>query len=107
MTSLDAVDPSDSILLRTRDARGLTQSRDRDGAVRLRATGALETPPLPHGRGSVASPAGCLYTRSAVKTPGIPSKCDISVVIPLFNEEPNLEELKARLDRVLPEVSDH
>jgi glycosyltransferase involved in cell wall biosynthesis len=34
------------------------------------------------------------------------TKCDLSVVIPLFNEEPNLEELKARLDRVLPVVAD-
>jgi glycosyltransferase involved in cell wall biosynthesis len=33
-------------------------------------------------------------------------KSDISVVIPLFNEEPNLEELKTRLDHVLPEVAD-
>jgi glycosyltransferase involved in cell wall biosynthesis len=41
-----------------------------------------------------------------VQTPVNSTKCDISVVIPLFNEEPNLEELKARLDRVLPEVSD-
>jgi glycosyltransferase involved in cell wall biosynthesis len=31
---------------------------------------------------------------------------NISVVIPLFNEEPNLEELKERLDRVMPEVAD-
>lgn len=37
---------------------------------------------------------------------GIPPKRNISVVIPLFNEEPNLEELKARLDRVLPECAD-
>ena len=36
-----------------------------------------------------------------------PPKRDISVVIPLFNEEPNLVELKERLDAVLPSVADH
>jgi len=35
-----------------------------------------------------------------------PPKRDISVVIPLFNEEPNLVELKERLDAVLPTVAD-
>jgi glycosyltransferase involved in cell wall biosynthesis len=41
-----------------------------------------------------------------VKNPETPPKRDISVVIPLFNEEPNLVELKERLDAVLPAVAD-
>lgn len=41
-----------------------------------------------------------------MKKDEIPPKRDISVVIPLFNEEPNLVELKERLDAVLPTVSD-
>lgn len=40
-----------------------------------------------------------------MKNPEIGTKRDISVVVPLFNEEPNLEELKARLDAVLPTVA--
>ena len=41
-----------------------------------------------------------------VSKEAIPPKRNISIVIPLFDEEPNLEELKERLDRVLPELSD-
>lgn len=40
-----------------------------------------------------------------MERPEILPKRDISVVIPLFNEDPNLVELKERLDRVLPGVS--
>ena len=40
-----------------------------------------------------------------MKHPLNPSDTAISVVIPLFNEEPNLVELKERLDAVLPTVA--
>jgi glycosyltransferase involved in cell wall biosynthesis len=40
-----------------------------------------------------------------VKSQISPQDRAISVVIPLFNEEPNLVELKARLDAVLPSVA--
>jgi glycosyltransferase involved in cell wall biosynthesis len=46
-----------------------------------------------------------LYTRSAVNNPELSARHDISIVIPLFNEEPNLEELKARLDDVVPPLA--
>ncbi len=42
-----------------------------------------------------------------MKNQKTPPKRDISVVIPLFNEEPNLVELKERLDAVLPAVADN
>ncbi len=46
------------------------------------------------------------YTRSLVIEPVDSSVRRISVVVPLFNEEPNLAELKARLDKVLPGVAE-
>jgi glycosyltransferase involved in cell wall biosynthesis len=41
-----------------------------------------------------------------VNNPEISPKRAITVVVPLFNEEPNLVELKERLDAVLPTVAD-
>jgi len=41
-----------------------------------------------------------------VNNPEVLPKRAISVVIPLFNEEPNLQELKERLDAVLPVVAE-
>jgi glycosyltransferase involved in cell wall biosynthesis len=40
-----------------------------------------------------------------VNNPVPSAKYDISIVIPLLNEEPNLEELKARLDEVVPPLA--
>lgn len=41
-----------------------------------------------------------------MNTPETLTKRAVTVVIPLFNEEPNLVELKARIDAVLPLVAD-